>query len=82
MKTAIVTGASRGIGRAIANELLNRGYYVISIARNFDNDTKTMQNQKCISLDLMKNSAIDELKAQIKDYDINTIIHNLGGKIN
>lgn len=41
-----------------------------------------MQNQKCISLDLMKNSAIDELKAQIKDYDINTIIHNLGGKIN
>lgn len=33
MATAIVTGASSGIGRAIARMLLSRGYHVIGISR-------------------------------------------------
>ena len=34
-KTAIVTGASRGIGRAIALELAEKGYKVITAALRF-----------------------------------------------
>ena len=33
MKLAIVTGASRGLGRAIAEELLNRNYEVVNFSR-------------------------------------------------
>jgi len=33
---AIVTGASSGIGRALAIGLLNRGSYVIAVARRRD----------------------------------------------
>jgi NADP-dependent 3-hydroxy acid dehydrogenase YdfG len=33
-KTAIVTGASRGFGRAIARELLHAGAHVVGVARS------------------------------------------------
>lgn len=36
IKTAIVTGASSGIGRAIAEKLLGAGYRVYGIGRSFD----------------------------------------------
>ena len=36
MKTAIVTGASRGIGRAISEELAKNGYRLAGISRNIE----------------------------------------------
>ncbi len=36
MKTAIVTGASRGIGKAISVELAQNGYQVIGLSRNIE----------------------------------------------
>ncbi|MGQ3891429.1 SDR family NAD(P)-dependent oxidoreductase [Legionella sp. CNM-4043-24] len=33
-RVAVVTGASRGVGRCVAEELAKAGYFVILIARN------------------------------------------------
>jgi len=72
MKIALVTGASRGIGRAVARELARRNYHVIAVARS----AKALE-----SLD-------DEISAEggaatlvpfdLKDYDA---IDRLGGVI-
>ena len=40
MKTAIVTGASSGIGKAIAEILVKNGYEVYGIGRNFTEDVR------------------------------------------
>lgn len=40
MKTAIVTGASSGIGKAIAEVLVKNGYEVYGIGRNFTEDVR------------------------------------------
>ena len=42
-KVAIITGASRGIGRIIAQSLAKNGVKIIAIARSMDNLSKTCQ---------------------------------------
>ena len=42
-KVAIVTGASRGIGRIIAQTLAKKGVKIIAVARSIDNLSKTCQ---------------------------------------
>ena len=42
-KVAIVSGASRGIGRIIAQTLAQKGVKVIAVARSMDNLSKTCQ---------------------------------------
>lgn len=43
-KVAIVTGASRGIGKIIAQTLAKKGVKIIAIARSMDNLSKTCQH--------------------------------------
>ena len=80
MKTALVTGASRGIGKAIANKLLSNGYFVIFVARNFD--FKKPKNSLLLKCDLLKKEEMDNLLKQIGNINIDVLIHNVGGKIN
>lgn len=42
---AVVTGGSRGIGRAIAEELLKKGFTVIVTARSKSSETTELENQ-------------------------------------
>src|SRR5438045_954293 len=55
---AVVTGASRGIGRAVAIELAARGFDTIATMRNVD-DGKDLEHMRVERLDVTDPSSID-----------------------
>ena len=62
-KTAIVTGASRGIGFALANGLAAAGAYVVAIARSPQPKLPFLDSVRYLSADV--NGAVVELFAEI-----------------
>ena len=82
MTKVLITGTSRGLGRALANELKERKYNVIASARNLD-DIKELNVYKKISLDVTDENAIKKAKVECGDIDIliNNAAYTVGGPI-
>ena len=67
MKTALVTGASSGIGKAIASALLNEGMTVIGLCRSVD---QLPDGVKPLACDLRDESAIKAAFETLEELDI------------
>lgn len=78
MKTAIVTGASRGIGRAIAERLIRDGFRVIATGR--DAELLRTLNTPWISLDLREPATANALvEFALKETgQIDVVVNNAG----
>lgn len=78
MKTAIVTGASSGIGTFIVKNLIEEGYRVYGFGRNF-NDVNYMEEFITIELDLKyTDRLVNEIKKIRKNENISLLINNAG----
>ena len=82
-KTAIVTGATRGIGQAIAAELKAQGAFVIGTATS-DAGAKTISEAlgsggTGLVLDVSDVASVENFFAAIKSYDPATILVNNAG---
>jgi 3-hydroxy acid dehydrogenase/malonic semialdehyde reductase len=62
-KQVLITGASRGIGRAISDSLLASGYAVSGIARNFGDEQASMPGFTPYSIDL---ASLTDLPSQLE----------------
>ncbi len=81
MKTALVTGASRGIGRAIALEFKEKGYSVIGTATTETGATELNDiGIQGYVLDLNSHESIDSFWQKLEDnnQNISLLINNAG----
>lgn len=75
--TAVITGASKGIGADLAQRLLDQGYRVISIARH-DPDF-AHENLTSVTCDLLDPAVVVDAAQQIaRNHQVSHFIHNAG----
>ena len=82
-KTAVITGASEGIGAALVNELLQNNYKVIAISRNLKKlsklksfNLKYKNDLRIFSADVTDSSKLLSIANEIKSPDL--LILNAG----
>jgi short-subunit dehydrogenase len=88
MEYALITGSSKGIGRAIARELASRGYNVLLVARSEDllQQLATELTSRhgiavdFLALDLSSNEAPQNVYdwCRAKSYDVSILVNNAG----
>ena len=75
--TALITGGSQGIGADLAQALLARDYFVISLARGTGEARhERLQHVQC---DLLDPDAVAETAAALaRDHEVTHLVHNAG----
>ena len=80
IKHAIVTGASRGVGRETVKKLAENNYKVIAVSRNVD----AMKDLKSdfvdiYQMDICDQDQIERFFQTYKDMTLDLLVHNAGG---
>lgn len=80
MKTAIVTGASKGVGYATAKLLSESGYRVIAVSRNLSKISNLVSdNLEVYQMDITQESEIAAFFEKYKDITLDLLVNNAGG---
>jgi 3-oxoacyl-[acyl-carrier protein] reductase len=80
-KTALVTGASRGIGEAIARRLGETGAHILVAARSLDRVQQVAQsigNATAVELDITGADVRDRVKKLLEERGIDILVNNAG----
>lgn len=89
MPTALVTGATAGLGRAFAHELSRRGYDLVIVARDGvrlagvagelrDRDRTTVT---VVTADLTTSDGLEAASAAIREHHVDLLVNNAGSSI-
>lgn len=78
MKTAVVTGASSGIGKELCRRLLSLNYSVIGISRNIDTNSFNHENFKALKADLSDMNSTLLTCEELKDKSVHMLINCAG----
>jgi NADP-dependent 3-hydroxy acid dehydrogenase YdfG len=80
MKTAIVTGASKGVGYATVKLLSESGYKVIAVSRNLSKVNELVSdNVETYQMDITSPDQIKDFFEKYKDITLDLLVNNAGG---
>jgi NADP-dependent 3-hydroxy acid dehydrogenase YdfG len=80
MKTAIVTGASKGVGYATVKLLSKNGYRVIAVSRDLSKVSELdSENVETYRLDITQPNEIKSFFEKYKDISLDLLVNNAGG---
>lgn len=77
-KTAVVTGATRGIGHAIASRLISEGARVIGTGTSPQGKAMVPETCEFVEIDLSDTVATERLATSLEDEGIDILINNAG----
>jgi len=82
MKKVILSGCSKGIGKSIAEVLLNNGYFVLGISRKNNTFTKKLINEyknfEYIEADLLNDKDLEKVLKEIDNEPLYALVNNAG----
>lgn len=80
MKTAIVTGASKGVGYSTVKLLSENGYKVIAVSRDLTKVSELISsNVEVYRLDITQEKEIKQFFEKYKDITLDLLVNNAGG---
>jgi 3-hydroxy acid dehydrogenase/malonic semialdehyde reductase len=80
LKTAIVTGASKGVGYTTVKLLSENGYRVIAVSRNLSKlNESDFNNVETYQLDITDENQIKSFFEKYKDISLDLLVNNAGG---
>jgi len=80
MKTAIVTGASKGVGYATVKLLSESGYRVIAVSRDLSKVSSLVShNVEVYKLDITNSDEIKRFYEKYSDITLDLLVNNAGG---
>ena len=80
MKTAIVTGASKGVGYATVKLLSENGYRVIAVSRDLSKVSGLVSDSvEVYRLDITNANEIKQFHEKYKDITLDLLVNNAGG---
>ncbi|MFZ2172103.1 MAG: SDR family NAD(P)-dependent oxidoreductase, partial [Methylococcaceae bacterium] len=79
-RTVLVTGASSGIGRAVARGLLQQGHHVIGVSRNCRKFTRQMDNFNSVQIDLSQLNVLPQKLHELQQTfpEIDAVVFSAG----
>jgi NAD(P)-dependent dehydrogenase (short-subunit alcohol dehydrogenase family) len=78
MKTALITGANRGIGLALTQAYLARGWHVIATCRTSSAELAATAAEVISAIDVAKAADIEQLHSSLGAGSIDLLINNAG----
>ncbi|RZA06261.1 MAG: SDR family NAD(P)-dependent oxidoreductase, partial [Moraxellaceae bacterium] len=78
MKTALITGANRGIGLALTQEYLAQGWHVIGVCRTISTELSATDAQVIADIDVTNPIAVEALASKLNGVRIDLLINNAG----
>jgi NADP-dependent 3-hydroxy acid dehydrogenase YdfG len=80
VKTAIVTGSSKGVGLATVKLLSQNGYRVIAVSRNLSKILElNLENVEAYAMDITQSKEIEAFFEKHKDITLDLLVNNAGG---